>query len=591
MRVPTRSGRLAASVLSVRGVPGVRSASGLRGVRGVRGAPGVRGARGVRGALGALGVLALTVGMLAPTAPPATAQSLGPTAVDDSLRHLQWNLDRIEAPRAWSITRGDPEVTIAVVDTGIDDGHRDLAGAFWVDEGTGARGFNHVDGSFETYLGRDADWHGTAVAGVAAARADDGYGMAGVAPNVRVMVQRIYGSTDYGIAPTDVSYLTAINAIGHATDAGADVILLTWNGRTTNPDLLAAIEASGVPVVVAAGNDGQDLSDSPGLSSYPAMYQAPNLVTVAASDREDRLLSNDRVRSNYGVRTVDLAAPGEDIVGLSASASHDLFEGTSFAAPQVAAALALGRSLDPDASAGQLVSTVVRTARLSPHLTDVVTSGGVLDVAAFLRGLDRPACGEGIPPVEFDDLSRSSTHVESIDCVVWYGIARGIDADHFAPHRTITRGETATFLARVLEAAGHQVAEESPVDYTDIEGTTHAGSIATVTAAGIARGIGDGRFGPTEPVTRGQMATMVVAAVELLVAADLTTDRDWFDDVAGTTHERAILIARDLEITRGTSDVRTFEPDRDMPREQMASFITKTLDELGRRDVSVTRLP
>jgi hypothetical protein len=508
--------------------------------------------------------------------------------VNDPLRRLQWHLDRTEVPAAWALTRGDPDVTIAIIDTGVDDRHGDLRGAFWRDPVSGAFGFNHVDGSFETFISQASDWHGTAVAGVAAARADDRFGIAGVAPRVELMVHRIYASSAVNVPPTQTSYSNAVLAIQDAVAAGADVLLLTWGGTTANAELQAAIRHAGVPVVAAAGNDGQNLSGSPAVRRYPAMYQLPNLVTVAASDRSDSILANDRIASNYGVNHVEIAAPGEDIVSLSGS-GHALFEGTSFAAPQVAAALALGRSIAPNATANGLVAALLRSARRSPNLADKVTTGGVLDVAAFLRSVDRPACGIDLPPTTFVDLSRSSPHAENIDCVVWYRVAVGIDAERFAPRRTITRGEMATFIARTLEAAGYDTTSAPRSSFSDTAGTTHERSIDIVTAAGIAKGTGGDRFEPNRSVTRGQMATFVVGAVETLVATELTSTRLWFDDVAGTTHERSILIARELEISLGTSDPRIFEPNRDMTREQMASFIARTLDALGRQGVTVER--
>jgi hypothetical protein len=544
--------------------------------------------------LAAVTLLALSVPVASADDPSAPGDPLSggvepaSVSVNDPLRRLQWHLDRTGVPNAWALSRGSPEVTIAVIDTGVDHRHGDLAGAFWRDPRSGAFGFNHVDGSFETFVSQAADWHGTAVAGVAGARADDAFGIAGVAPGVRLMVHRIYASTAVNAPPSQTSYANAIQAIQDAKAAGADVLLLSWGGTAPSTELQAAIRLSGLPVVASAGNDGQDLSGVPTIRRYPAMYQLPNLVTVAASDRNDRILSNGRVASNYGANHVELAAPGEDIVSLSGT-GHALFEGTSFAAPQVAAALALGRSLAPNETADGLVGALLRSVRRVSTLTGRVSTGGVLDVAAFLRSVDRPACRSDLPPTAFVDLSRSSPHARNVDCVVWYGVAVGTSPDRFSPRRTITRGEMATFIARTLESAGYDVSSAPSAGFTDTAGSIHERSIDIVAAAGIAKGTGDGRFEPGRIVTRGQMATFVVGAVEALVGAELTSSRRWFDDVAGTTHERSILIARELEISFGTSDPRAFEPNRDMTREQMASFVARTLDALGRRGVPVER--
>lgn len=549
-------------------------------------------------------VAVLLLGLMVPAPPAATAvddaeapaadlellvDTPGLVTVDDPLRDLQWYLDRTRASQAWSLGFGDPRVTVAVIDTGVDPDHRDLQGAFWQDPVTGRVGFDHLGGSFVTYVGAVEDWHGTAIAGIIAARANDGHGIAGVAPEVRVMVQRIYESESEDTPPSQATYARAVRAIDAALAGGADVLVLAWGGTAPNPALFDAIRTAGVPVVAAAGNDGQDLSTDPEVTRYPAMYRLPNLVTVAATDRSGRLLDNERLATNYGVRHVDLAAPGVDILSTAAGGGHRFYEGTSFAAPQVAAALALGRSVAPGVPASGLVSTLVSTTRRRADLAGRVTSGGELDVAAFLDALSRPACTDDLPPRIFSDVARTSTHVRSIDCIAVYGITSGIDADRFAPRRTITRAEMAAFLERLLVASGYAVPAEVPSAFTDTADSIHARAIDVVADAGIASGIGDGRFGPSEPVTRAQMAAFVVRTIELLADATFTSEAEWFDDIVGNPHERSILVSRDLGITRGTGQLRTFEPYRDLTREQMATFLAQTMDALGRLGVTVAR--
>ena len=521
---------------------------------------------------------------------------------DDPLLHLQWNLERTRTVEGWEITPGLSSVTVAVIDTGVDPNHRDLDGAFWTNA-WGDNGYDYLRDTPNTFVSIDKDWHGTAVAGVVAARADDGYGMAGVAPGVSVMVRRIYASTSVDQPPSLVGYASAAQAIRDAAADGADVILLTWGGTVPNTQLADAIAEVGVPVVAAAGNDGWDL-DTAGPKRYPAAYQLPNLITVAATDRDGQLLDNGRVSSNYGATTVDLAAPGEDIVAVSGD-YHNYFEGTSFAAPQVAGALALGRSLAPAATSGELVSELLRTVRRSPALSGKVASRGELDVLAFLSALDRPVCGTDLPPSRFQDVRRDSVHVSNIDCVSYYRVARGVTSTQFLPERRITRGEMASFLARSLQAAGinlatlaaqgPELADDPAADdasgsnaraFPDIEGTTHADAIEAIAAAGIAQGRTDGTYGPNERVPRGQMATFLVRTVALLTGQDYEVDRPWFDDVDGHTHAESIRIARDLGITTGGSRAGTFEPDLYVSREQMASFMARTLDASGRQSAT-----
>jgi thermitase len=283
-------------------------------------------------------------------ATPAQTGDPDPVLFNDPLLEFQWYLDRIRARQAWSLTPGLSSVTIAIVDTGVDAAHQDLDGAFWIND-DGANGYDYVRQTSSTYVDADRDWHGTAVAGIAGARADDGYGMAGVAPGVSLLVARIYESESTSEPPRIVGGVgSAADAIRAVANAGADVILLTWGINEPNDDLLAAISDVEVPVVAAAGNDGVDLSSS-SQQRFPAAYQLPNLVTVAASDRNGALVDSDRP-SNFGESVVDLAAPGEAIVSLTAGGQHQLFDGTSFAAPQGAGALARGRSRAPAATTG-----------------------------------------------------------------------------------------------------------------------------------------------------------------------------------------------------------------------------------------------
>ena len=521
------------------------------------------------------------------TATTATTTTT-PVHVNDPLRVAQWYLDRIRAPEAWARTMGDPDVVVAIVDTGVDPGHPDLFNRFWQDPVLGTHGYDHLRDAALPWESPERDWHGTAVAGVLGAGADDSVGIAGVAPLARIQVQRIYASENADRLPNQTDYPTAVAGIEAAVASGADVILLTWGGTGPSTELARAVRTAGVPVVAAAGNDGQDLSGNPLIRRYPAMYRYPNLVTVAATDLDDFLVRNDRVRSNYGARHVDIAAPGDEIISTVAGGGCTYFEGTSFAAPQVAGALALGRVVAPGMGAGELIATLNRTARQVPSLQDRVTSGGVLDIAAFLEGVERPACGREHDPAGFGDVVEGSTHAAAIDCIFAFGLTRGVEEGVYAPARTITRGEMAAFLARTLDSAGYALPEVDPADapFDDVAGTTHELAIAQVAALELSEGYGDGRFGTRDPVTRGQMATFLVNLVDLLLDGVPEPDRGWFDDVAGTTHETRILIARELGITLGSAEPRLFEPDGNLTRAQMASFLGRTLDALGREGVA-----
>lgn len=501
----------------------------------------------------------------------------------DPYRGVQWNLDAIGIDEAWEATTGSPQVTVGLIDTGVQPDHEDLAGQLWTSS-TGAHGFDHQRNTTDIYRRADVDWHGTAIAGVVAAIRGNEVGIAGVAPDVRVMVQRIHESPGFSSSPSGSSYAIAARGVNRAVADGADVLLLPWGGpHPSDSALFDALAAAPVPVVVAAGNDGQDLS-APGADVYPAMWQLPNLVTVAASDEEDRLSTHRDFPSNFGQDRVQLAAPGVRIWAPRSGGGTGRFSGTSFAAPHVAAALALGVSVFPQASPSALIDAVTRTARPSGDLQGKVTSGGVLDVPAFLEGLARPAC-EGFTSAPFDDVQAGSAHAANVACVAAFEVVQGIGDGRYAPAADVTRGQMATFLRRMLAAAGVEEPPPGGRAFHDTAGSVHEAAIEVVAAHGLAAGVGEGRFAPQAPVTRGQMATFLVRTYELVVGQELASDRDWFEDSAGT-HERTIDVARDLGIARGTSPTR-FSPGLDVSRGQMASFVARTLDAMARSDVAL----
>ncbi|MFA9446126.1 S8 family serine peptidase [Egicoccus sp. AB-alg6-2] len=538
--------------------------------------------------------------MVVPATGVASAQS-APPPVNDPLFPEQHHLPIIRAPEAWEITRGSPAISIAVVDTGVSPHHPDLAGAFWTDA-QGHHGYDYLRGTNETFVDGGRDWHGTAVAGVAAARADDGVGTAGVAPGVSISVRRILESAGPFSSPqlrTTVD--TAVRAIEDAATAGADVILLPWGFAELSPgqrsQLRTVIAGVGVPVVAAAGNSYLDLSSRAGSSGpWPARFNdLPNLVTVAASDREGYLLYDERdgTGSNYGRTTVDLAAPGEAILAPDVGFESDdyfRFHGTSFAAPQVAGALALGRSIAPTMSTNELVGEVIRSVTPTNRLQGQVVSGGVLDVAEFLRNVRRRACTEEVASggSPFTDVSAQGAHGFNIKCVAHWGVAEGVGDGRYAPGRHVTRGQMASFLVRILEVAGDPAATaDAPDAFPDDDGSVHETAINRLAAAGIATGRADGRFQPGAPVTRAQMASFLTRTIHHFEIHS-GEPRAWFNDVEGSAHEQAILAAREFGITLGTTEPRLFEPALHTRRDHMASFVSRTLEVLRREGVELT---
>ena len=280
----------------------------------------------------------------------------------------------VDAHAAWNVTTGDPGVVVAVIDSGIDLDHPDLAGAIWVNPGEIAD--NGIDDDVNGYVddvhgwdfeGRDPDPdplrrdpHGTHVAGVIAAQ-HDGYGIAGLCPGCRIMPLR------FGLTVAQ-----EIRAIEYAVDNGASIINMSFGGPVWSAAERAAIDAAGdagLLVVASAGNESLDndvsafMSNGDASPNFPASYDLPEIVSVAAStDRDvygygsycDRrgLPTWVCAFTNWGRVSVDVAAPGVDILSTvvegeaPGGGDHETWDGTSMSAPHVAAIAGLLRSSD-----------------------------------------------------------------------------------------------------------------------------------------------------------------------------------------------------------------------------------------------------
>ncbi len=296
--------------------------------------------------------------MMAGGASPVQARSAATARVNDPLAPLQWHLRRDGLGQAWPQTVGG-DVTVAIIDSGVDLGHPDLRSNLWTnageiagngadDDGNGfvddVHGYDFVAGDGDP---SDEHGHGTHVAGVLGARGNNAIGVSGVAQRARLMVLRVLDARNDG----NTTWLAS--AIGYAVANGARVINVSLNTRTDDPQVAAAIERARVAdvlVVVSAGNDGADLGAQP---SYPACSPSPNVITVGAIGRSGRRSSF----SNRG-RCVDVTAPGEGIVATERGGGYESRSGTSMAAPQVAGVAVLALAAHPQATAAELAAAM-----------------------------------------------------------------------------------------------------------------------------------------------------------------------------------------------------------------------------------------
>jgi len=279
----------------------------------------------------------------------------------------------IDAPEAWVLRTGSTNLTVAVIDTGIDFHHPDLKPNIWVnageipdngldDDGNGfvddVRGHNFVGRSPDPF---DDNGHGTHVAGIIGARGDDRRGVAGVCWEARLMAVKAFD------AGGNSRLSDVLRAVDYAVANGAQIINASWGVDEENQalaDVIAAAVARGVLVVAAAGNEKTD------VPSFPAAL--PGVVAVAATDGRDQRA----VFSNFGP-WISLAAPGEGILSTLPHGGHGRLSGTSMSAPHVAGVAALVWSANRDFSRREVADILLNTC--DPLTTDKALGRGRLN--------------------------------------------------------------------------------------------------------------------------------------------------------------------------------------------------------------------
>ncbi len=298
----------------------------------------------------------------------------------------------IDAPEAWDETTGSQRTVVAVIDEGVDVNHPDLRDNIWRNPGEipgnnidddkngyvdDVNGWDFVNNDASVYdpdpvTGR-GDEHGTHVAGTIAARGNNSVGVSGVNWNARIMSLKFLGKNGG-------TTLDAVEAINYAVDKGVKISNNSWGGGGYNQALYDAIKnagAAGHLFVAAAGNDG---SNNDTRASYPASYDLPNIISVAATDNNDTLASF----SNFGAKSVDLAAPGVDVVSTYPDRRYAYMSGTSMATPYVTGVAALIKSQNPALDAARIRSRILESVDKKANLQGSVATGGRLNAASAL---------------------------------------------------------------------------------------------------------------------------------------------------------------------------------------------------------------
>jgi len=347
--------------------------------------------------------------------PDAVAQvSLTPT---DPRWSEQWGMLKISAPEGWETAHTSTDVVVAVLDTGIDFTHPDLQGNLWTDPGTGAHGFTAMDGVLAPG-GEDDHGHGTHVAGIIGAVANNGIGVAGMTWQVQLLSMKFLGSGGTG----DVSdAILCFDKLVELSQQGFNVRLAncSWSFGLYSQALLEAIqraEAAGVLSVCAAGNRYNNIDVEP---AYPASYPGGGIVSVLATDQDDA----SPIFSSYGLASVDLAAPGEEILStvptgtcaMCDPSGYRLGSGTSMSTPHVVGALAAVFQINPLLTPAEARDLLLDPGSLDslidiPSRASWSTTGGRLNLAKVVTSPLLAGLQLNQPPVQtaFPFLLRSA---------------------------------------------------------------------------------------------------------------------------------------------------------------------------------------
>ena len=329
----------------------------------------------------------------------------------------------MDAPEAWRVTKGNSNVVVAVLDTGMDINHRDLNDNIWTnpdeipdngrdDDKNGyvddVHGWDFRNEDNSVFDGATQDTHGTIVASTIAAEGNNSIGVTGLNWHVQVAPLKFIGAD--GVAYTS----DAIEALEYAVDEGIKISNNSWGGNGTYSQVLYdAIErasAAGHLFVASAGNGGADLvgDNNDAKPFYPASYDVSNIISVAATNHIDTLTSF----SNHGANSVDLGAPGINIPCAVPGNAYSQCWGTSMAAPHVTGVAALVKSQFPALNGEGIKARILTSVDKKASLSGRVASGGRVNAAR--------AVGANTAPVilNLSPVSRVSTSKALIGATV-----------------------------------------------------------------------------------------------------------------------------------------------------------------------------
>jgi len=321
----------------------------------------------------------------------------------------KWGLKLTDSKSAWNLSKGSKDIIVAVIDTGMDIDHEDLKENLWVNKGeTGKdkkgrdKRSNGVDDDKNGYVDDVHGWnfvsknhdltdnhgHGTHISGILGAKGGNGKGVSGVSPNVSIMTLKYFDPNSPGLNNLE----NTVKSIHYAVENGARIINYSGGGLEFSKQEKEAIEKAqkkGILFVAAAGNE---RSNSDKNKYYPADYELSNIISVTAIDPDKNVLPS----SNYGVITVDIAAPGKRIYSTLPKGRYGPMTGTSQATAFVSGVAALLMAHNPDFDADQVANYIKKTGDVIESLKGKTRYNRKLNSYRALSILDQNVGATGV---------------------------------------------------------------------------------------------------------------------------------------------------------------------------------------------------
>lgn len=380
----------------------------------------------------------------------------------------------IGATKAWDIQTGSKSVVVAVVDTGVDYTHPDLANNIWTnvaeangkagvdDDGNGfiddIHGYNFVANTGDPM---DDNGHGSHCSGTIGGEGNNGIGVAGVNWNVSIMAVKFLDAQGGGTLEN------AVKAIDYTIKMKVPILSNSWGGTGQSDilkDAVARTTAAGQLFVAAAGNDGTD-NDKTG-TAIPSGYPLDNILSVAAIDNRGSMA----YFSNFGAKSVHVAAPGVNVYSSSMKGGYETMSGTSMATPHVTGIAALLLAQEPGFSYQQLKARIISSARPLKALNGKIASGGLADAYYTITGLT--------PPADPNDPSVWTGHTAAVGST---DHPYAMDAKVTFTFKVPGAKKVAVHFSKFQTEAGYDKAE-----FFDAAGASY----------GVLTGAQDGQFGP-----------------------------------------------------------------------------------------------